>query len=202
MGGRGSGRTAGLGVAADSCHRSHSIDIDWLRRKHLLVQGRWSTLTWSLSGENSGSIQLTLAPRGLKLSYRARQQGEDWQQIEEIVPLVETATNFGGRREWFRCLSCGRRCRIIYGGTRFRCRKCQDLKYESQYESPFDRAASRALKIRAKLGGQGGIDDHFPAKPKGMHWKTYERLKDEEERLQEVWAAGIMGKWGMIGADD
>lgn len=202
MGGRGSGRAAGLGLSVNLCHRSHSVDLDWLRRKRLLVHGCWATVTWSVSGEKTGSIQVTLAPSGLKLRYSVGQTGKDWHQVEEVVPLVETVTNFGGRREWFQCLSCGRRCRIIYGGIWFRCRKCQGLRYESQYEPSFARAASRALKIREKLCRHGGTDDPFPAKPKGMHWRTYKRLRDEEERLQEAWALGIMGKWRMIGREN
>lgn len=191
MGGRGSGRPAGLGLTADLCHRSHSVDLDWLRRKRLLALGRWSTLTWSVRGEKTGSIRLTLVQDGVKLSYRARQHNEGWQQIEEVLPLVETPTNFGGRREWFRCLSCRRRCRIVYGGLRFRCRKCLGLRYESQYEPSFARDASRALKIRDKLGGRGGLDDPLPAKPKGMRWRTYRRLEDTDERLRRQWASGI-----------
>jgi hypothetical protein len=201
LGGLGSGRPAGLGLTADLCHRAHSIDLDWLRRKRLLTPGRWSTLTWSVRGEKTGSIQLTLVQDGLKLSYRARQHGEDWQQIAEVVPLIETPTNFGGCREWFRCLSCGRRCRIIYGGLRFRCRKCRGLRYESQYEPPFARAASRALKIRDKLGGRGGIDDPFPAKPKGMRWRTYQRLEDQDERCQRAWARGIFAHFRLFEGD-
>lgn len=197
MGGRGSGRSSGLGLNVDLCHRAHFIDLDWLRRERLLVLGRWSTLTWSMRGEKTGSIQVLPVHGGLKLNYRTQRHGESWQQIEEVIPLVETSTNFGGRRDWFECLSCGRRCRIIYGGVRFRCRTCLGFRYESQYEPPFARAASRALKIREKLGGSGGIDDPFPKRPKGMHRRTYERLEAKEARLQQAWAQGIMATWPM-----
>jgi len=201
LGGRGSGRPAGLGLTADLCHRAHSIDLDWLRRKRLLALGRWSTLTWSVRGEETGSIRLSLVQDGVKLTYRARQRGENWQQIEEVVPLVATLTNFGGSREWFRCLACSRRCRIIYGGLRFRCRKCQGLRYESQYEPPFARAASRALKIRDKVGGKGGLDAPFPEKPKGMRWETYWRLVTLDERLRRAWASGAWADFGFDGWD-
>ena len=33
MGGRGSGRQAGLGLKVDKCHEYKSIDIAWLRRR-------------------------------------------------------------------------------------------------------------------------------------------------------------------------
>ena len=160
--------------------------------------GRWSTLTWSVRGEKTGSIQLSKVPGGVKLNYRVRSRGEDWRSIEEVIPVVETPTNFNGRRQWFVCLACRRRCRIIYGGTFFRCRKCQGLRYETQYEPPFARAATRALKIREKLGSKGGIDDPFPPKPKGMHWRTYERLQAQAERLERRWAVGIAGKFRLL----
>ena len=198
MGGRSSGRPAGLGQSAELCHRSHSIDLDWLRKKKLLTPGRWSTVSWRMRGEQTGSVRLTLVATGVMLNYRTRQNGEDWRPVNEVVPLIQTQTNFSGQRQWFRCLSCQRRCRILYGGTLFRCRRCQGLKYETQYEPPFARAATRALKIRDKLGGRGGIDDPFPKKPKGMHWRTYRRLEAEAERQEERWAIGIAGKWRMF----
>ena len=61
------------------------------------------------------------------------------------------------------------------------------MKYESQYEKSFSRATERALKIRRKLDDYGGIDDPFPDKPKGMHWKTYNRLWADYERDVEDW---------------
>lgn len=195
MGGRGSGRRSSYGVMVTKTNEVHSIDLAWLRRRKLLTAGRWSTLRWSRGGEETGSIQITGVPEGVLLSYRHRSQERDWEAIREVIPVVETATRFGGRRHWFTCLSCQRRCRIIYGGARFRCRKCMRLRYDTQYEPAFARAATKALKIRDRLGGRGGIHDPFPRKPKGMHQKTYQRLSLEEERLQSVWAVGIAAKF-------
>lgn len=199
MGGRGSGRSAGFGFTVDKCHEYQSIDLAWLKRRTLLVPGHRSSLTWSCGGEQTGSIRIALVSGGLLLSYRHRQNGGDWRDVNEVVPIVETQTNFGARRQWFCCLGCKQRCRILYGGALFRCRKCHLLKYDTQYEPPFARAATRALKIRGRLGGKGGIDDPFPAKPKGMHWKTYRRLEVQEGHLQDKWSAGIMARWRLIG---
>jgi hypothetical protein len=195
MGGIGSGRAASFGLMVEKCHEMHSIDLAWLRRKKLLKPGQWSSLRWSRGGHETGSIRIACVQEGMLLSYRQRERGGEWQDVSEIVSLVETTTRFGGRRQWFLCLSCRRRCRILYGGAYFRCRRCMNLKYDTQYEPAFARAATRALKIRERLGGKGGIDDPFPEKPKGMRWATYERLRDEEERLQRAWAVGVMGRF-------
>ncbi len=198
MGGRGSGKTASFGLMVDKCHEMHSIDLAWLRRNKLLNDGRSCTLSWSRGGNQTGSIKLWYDYNHVRLVYRHRPRGGEWQDVDEKVPLAETATSFGGTRQWFVCLACGRRCRVLYGGGRFRCRKCHRLKYETQYEPAFARAATRALKIRERLGGKGGIDDFFPPKPKGMHRKTYERLEAEAERLENAWAVGIAGKFRLF----
>ncbi len=200
MGGLGSGRTASYGFAVDKCHEYHSVDLAWLRRKKLLSVGRWSTLTWSRAGHETGSIRVECLTEGVTLVYRHRRNGNDWQAVREFVPFVGTSAAFGGRRQWFQCLSCGNKCRILYGGSYFRCRCCHRLKYETQYEPAFARAATRALKIRDRLGEKGGLDDPFPEKPKGMHWKTYQRLEAEDEQLQQAWAVGISARFRLFEA--
>ena len=198
MGGRGSGRPASYGFTVNKCHEYHSIDLAWLHRKKLLNVGRWSTLTWSRAGHETGSIRVECLIEGVRLVYRRRDRGDSWEDVREFVPFVETSTAFGGRRQWFQCLSCGNKCRILYGGGNFRCRRCYRLKYETQYEPAFGRAATRALKIRNRLGAKGGLEDPFPEKPKGMHWKTYDRLAADDERLQNAWAVGISARFRLF----
>ena len=191
MGGRGSERTSSYGAGVSKCHEYRSIDLAWLARKKLFNAGRWSTLTWSRGGQEIGSIRIEAQQSGARLSYKARQSGDTWQEISEFVPIVETQTNFGGRRRWFACLSCRRRCRILYGGIYFRCRRCHHLKYESQFESGYSRAADQAHALRKRLGQTGFLDDPFPPKPKCMHWKTYKRLEAKDAELQQRWAFGV-----------
>lgn len=191
MGGRGSGRTSGYGYGVEKCHDYRSIDLAWLRRKKLFNVGRWSTLTWSRAGRETGSIRIDCQQDGVRLIYRHREASEDWKDVNEFVPLIQTLTAFGGKRQWFKCLSCGSRCRILYGGTYFRCRRCYRLKYESQYEPVYSRACNQAHNIRQRLGQIGSLDDPFPPKPKGMHWKTYRQLEMHDEELQNRWAVGV-----------
>ena len=41
-----------------------------------------------------------------------------------------------------------------------------------------DRGIGRARKIRVQLGGTANLFADFPEKPKGMHWRTYMRLRE------------------------
>ena len=61
-------------------------------------------------------------------------------------------------------------------GDLFACRRCFGLAYASQQQAAHDRGLWKAQKIRMRLGGGGCMADDFPEKPKGMHWRTYERL--------------------------
>ena len=192
MGGSGSGRPATFMTA--KCEECHAIDLAWLKRNGLLMPGRSSTIRWSCGGHQTGAITIEVSQMGLRLSYRVPTTGEEWQNISEVIPFTETRTNFGGTRRWLQCLSCGQACRILYGGTYFRCRTCLGLKYESQYEQAYARAASQAHRIRTRLGHYGGLYEPFPPKPKGMHWSTYRRLEEQDRLCLEGWTMGV-ARW-------
>jgi pyruvate-formate lyase-activating enzyme len=88
---------------------------------------------------------------------------------------------------------------VLYGGSRFRCRSCHNLRYSSQYEPAYQRAIDQADKLRKRVDGhRGAFDgDAFPPKPKGMHWATYWRLEGRYTDLQNRWSAGVIAKFGL-----
>ena len=116
MGGLGSGRPSS---GAPTCEGYLNIDLAWLRRRGMLQLGRRSAVTWSRSGEQTGSITLAAQTDGVRLIYRTTDREGAPVDVDELVPFTYTPTMFGGRRQWLRCLRCGRGCRKIYGGALF-----------------------------------------------------------------------------------
>ena len=92
---------------------------------------------------------------------------------------------------------CGRRCRLIYGGSHFRCRTCYRLRYASQYESEPLRISRQRWQMRRRLerlAGEAwphGLDEGFPPKPRYMRWATYHRLEALDRELADRWRLGI-----------
>ena len=166
------------------------LDLCTLTERDLLPGGVYA-YTWSRDGLRTGSIDIQAHAQSLHLIYRSRSHGGEWQDVREVVPLLETATCFGGRRRWFGCPGCARACRVLYGGGRFLCRRCRNLRYESQREAAWSRAASRAQKIRMRLGGSANLTETFPPRPKYMHHKTYWRYRALDARLMGRSAAGM-----------
>ncbi|HEV2121289.1 MAG TPA: MerR family transcriptional regulator [Chloroflexota bacterium] len=149
---------------------------------------QWTRKFWNSTKKST--IGFTVVPgEGLRLNYVYG--GEEISPY--IAPIVTTRPHFGGKRYWFLCpnVHCRRRCRILYGGKYFLCRTCQDLTYvSSQTTAGPDRVRvvvdNRRRAIRRKLGDQGDLSDPLPAKPTGMHWRTYGRLAIEYRDLSQL----------------
>lgn len=116
------------------------------------------------------------------------------------VRLAWTGCGFGGRRVWWRCpaVGCGRRVALLHGGRVFACRQCNRLAYRSQREANDDRATRRADTIRRRLGWEPGILNGNGLKPKGMHWRTFERLQGQHAAHVNVALAGMAAKLGLL----
>jgi hypothetical protein len=160
-----------------------------LKREGALIPTRRTPWGWWNSRSEQTAWILVVGGRdAITLEYNYRRTGEEWQQVTESVPLEWTPCYFGGSRPWFRCpgvvngVPCGRRVAILYGAGRyFLCRHCYDLRYETQYEDEAGRLRIRAQKIHQRLGGDGNLSMGFPPRPKGVHRRTYERLRREGE---------------------
>lgn len=192
MGGSGSGRHGWGGKTTTESQRR--IDIRWMKRQGYFRAGTMGNLTWSSRGEQTGLLGFSMVEKGMVLNYRYRINGGEWEPVEQTIAFDRTPCNYGGHRTWFLCPRCGKRIAILYGaGKFFLCRHCYDLAYGSQQETTGDRLMRKQRKIRERLGASESLVDPILFKPKGMHQKTFDRLRHEETRTSYL-SARIMGR--------
>ena len=198
MGGMGSGRRYQGGK--DTTSDMRALDVRRLQRDGLLTPGRAFGWNWSRNGETIASIQMRTEAERVILNYRSRINGDEWKAMEYPVRLEWTGCNLGGQRAWFLCPAqgCGRRVAILYGGGVFACRHCHKLNYQCQRETDDDRFARRADKIRERLKWDAGILNGNGWKPKGMHWRTFERLRAEHDAFVSASLAGMAKRLGLF----
>ena len=118
----------------------------------------------------------------------------------QVVLLDWTQCHFGGRRPWYLCPRCGRRVAVLYdaGAGGFFCRYCNDLAYQTQRESWLGRMALKAQRLRHRLGAPGGLLEEFPTKPKGMHRRTYVRLRARGEHAEQIVLGAVEESLGAL----
>ena len=198
MGGFGSGRQGGKRCTNDML----ALDVRSINRAGRLTSGSWFTWQWTCNGEKTASIQIRVETDSVVLDYRNRSNyhGGEWEPMSYRVALDRTPCGFGGKRVWWRCpaVGCGRRVAVLYGGRVFACRQCNRLAYRSQREADDDRATRRADKLRNRLGWEPGILNGHGWKPKGMHWRTFERLQASHDLHVNMALDGMAAKLGLL----
>lgn len=126
-----------------------SIDILDLQRNEVFSKG--ADLSWIMSWSRDDKIIASVAyrvevdengPIALRFMYSVtNEESGARKDYNEILPVVSTPCNYGGKRWWFICSlavngrPCQRRCRIIYLSAisgHFGCRECHQLSYESR----------------------------------------------------------------------
>jgi len=205
MGGFGSGQYyhSSSKVTTEECKR---IDIRWLKKNGYMIPNTKGSLSWNRRGKPSGNINYIMLEDRMVLNFKYLVNDSDWQVVQETIYFDKTRCNYGGTRQWFFCPGCGRRIAILYNNQPlFLCRKCAHVIYGSQQESELDQLARKAKKIRHKLD-IGDTDLYDPDKlsegtywkPKNMHWKTFKRLKQTENRIQDRIDKGFLAKYGYM----
>ena len=195
MGGYNSGRHGGKRTTDDM----HILDIRKIQRAGLLKPGRSFSWQWTRGGNKIAAIDMRADTDRVTLIYRSRSNGDEWQDMNYPVRLAWTHCNYGGQRAWWLCpaVGCGRRVALPYGGKVYACRHCHRMAYRTQREQPHDRAGSRAETIRKRLGWDAGILNLPGGKPKGMHWRTFERLQAAHDAHTTQALAGMAAKLGL-----
>jgi hypothetical protein len=196
MGGLGSGRRSSYSGKAET-HDSLPLDIRKISRKGLLEPGSGFSWQWFVNEQKVAGISIRVGfNQCMTLSYRKASTGE---VVEQRVQTQTSTCHLGGKRHWFTCPRCSKRVAVLYApGKYFACRQCEGLGYATQKEGAGDRATTRADKIRKRLGWMPGILNGEGDKPKGMHWKTYKRLKGHHDALVQVSFQNIERKLGFL----
>ncbi len=171
-------------MAKTTCESAIAININWLWAEGFLAPAITQVINWRSEGRLIAATltRFNASHSELRLAYR---HGSE--KVEQHIPISWSGCPYGGQRPWLHCTGlggqhrCGRRVIKLYGGisSRFACRHCLNLCYQSQLETPTGRRHLRAKRLHERIGGGWFLDD--PPKPKGMHWKTYHRIFERME---------------------
>lgn len=141
MGGRGSGAWQSYS-AKETVEACLTLDLSSL--------GVGILITWD--AHTSGTLQIgrarmnyTLANNILDLAYTIAGQ-----PVRCAIAICTTRPHFGGRRLWWHCPQCDRRCRKLYlasGEKTYMCHVCADLTYLSTRQRVGNRRAVLAWRI-------------------------------------------------------
>jgi hypothetical protein len=187
----------------------HTLDVNRLLTQGALRPGVRSTQWWTLARDATiqASIETVATVDGLTLCYTVGSMSSNPQNYSYTVPVTWIPCNYGGSRPYFICpgivnnLSCRRRVTKIYLPPRenlFLCRHCYRLTYYSCKESGnvHFTAMRRTRSAARKLGLADPEDVYIMHRPKGMHKRTFERLrKDVIDAIErEEWAFGIAAR--------
>ncbi|MEI6269281.1 MAG: hypothetical protein WCP01_10405 [Methylococcaceae bacterium] len=143
--------------------------------------------TSQLTSINIKTLDATTKAYG-SATFRYMVEGK---QMKHDVRITQTACNYGGVRYWFQCEYCrGRVCVLYISGGQCACRKCFNLAYQSERDTWQNQQYRKADNIRDRLGWAAGIANGDGVKPKGMHWKTFYKIKSEYDyRLQRIFVS-------------
>jgi hypothetical protein len=117
--------------------------------------------------------------------------------VPQQIRVSWTRCHFGrGLRPWLHCPHCqGRVAKLFNGLAGYCCRACVgNPSYASQAKSAQSRRHFEACKLRLRLGGNASLDAPFPERPKGMHRRTYARLKHRAEQLEAQISSRLKAK--------
>ncbi len=153
------------------------LGVGFMSRNDMLVDGYRGLIHWVDGEKDSSSVSISCFHDRVTISYRITSGSNNTNVLTTAVNLTYTNCNYGGKRAWFRCPNCDRRCLFLYlDQLWFTCRLCTGLPYNSQELTEYDRLGNRADHYRKLLKWPGGFLQGQYFKPKGMHKKTFSRL--------------------------
>jgi len=186
MGGMGSGSYSRWS-SKTTTDQVKKIDIRFMKKNGLLVTNLAGKLSWSVGDNPAGDIGYANYSDHLMLDYRHRENGEEWQPVKQRIDYDRTSCNYGGHRLWFLCPRCNARIAVLYGkAALFLCRHCYDIPYTSQYQGYMDNLMDKKHALGKRIFEYYEYGEGW-GKKKGMHWKTYNKLKSDYKKIEQQW---------------
>lgn len=110
----------------------HALAINKLARLPLIPFSKWEWICLTQDSTPGITVPITVLQNALNLLFPLG-AGRASQRVE----LTHSRGHQGGKLLWFVCPTCTRRVGILYHqtGLPFRCRRCCDLAYPSQYHA-------------------------------------------------------------------
>lgn len=108
------------------------------------------------------------------------------------VALIQDNSS-ASNKLYITCPCCQSKRQHLYAiKNAYACRECLGLHYATQAERPRDRLMRKIRKKRKSIWGADWPDvnnmfehSHYWPKPKGAHWKTFLKAKDELYQLEQ-----------------
>ncbi|HET8553307.1 MAG TPA: hypothetical protein VFL78_00610 [Rhodanobacteraceae bacterium] len=162
-------------------------------REGATMRGRWHWTTDD--GEEVSAIGYTSTldheAGTLTLDYTCADGDTDERKpVTCTIGMDTVPCHYGGKRWYFRCPYIHRRALKLYkfhGINQFCHREAIRPRptYASQRVGGYDRIMAQRWAIRRKLGDTFSDLCGEPSKPKGMHWRTFERYLERDNELAE-----------------
>lgn len=172
MGIGGSRSGAGRPARHQKTSAMYDVDVRLLARQGRLREGAAFSYAWYGRGGQLASIEVRVMGDQIRFHY----QYDGHKNVDDFAHIITTDCNYGGVRHWFSCPCCGRRCAILYMGSRVECRKCYRLQYPSQSHDETDNIWRKKYRLSTRIGSNGA-DWRWTQKPKGMHQATFQRIR-------------------------
>lgn len=142
------------------------VDVNYFKREGLLANG-WFSWEWKKRGRIVDSINVSVKDDRIIID------GQD-------IFIEWWRCPLGGKRPWFHCPSCKRRCCKLYkANTSFACKTCLNLVFKVWHERPKKRALRSAEKVFCKVSFDFSRKGD---KPKWQRWPTFHRLEADSEK--------------------
>ena len=166
----------------------NSFTVRTLRECGRFIPGGYTRgqITWrsTRTKKQTGSVAFSADENGITLQYTWTPYGGESQQMQERIEWDWLQVGFG-RRPYFECPVCGKRCaRIAFRGGRWGCKQCAGACSDTENDRPYYRLMARCQKIREeRLKWKPG--ESWGERPKGMHKRTFFRLVEQAEELDQ-----------------